>query len=65
MEHAFFSLLLAGLFFFFFKLALDPAYKEVKKEYKEMAFGEKVFMESIFRPIKPAVDSLFGPINVI
>jgi hypothetical protein len=30
-----------------------------------MSFGEKVFMESIFRPIKPATDSLFGPINII
>lgn len=65
MEHALFSLLLAGLFALFFKFALDPTYKEVKKEYKNMSFGEKVLMESIFRPIKPAADSLFGPINVI
>jgi len=65
MEHALFSLLLAGLFTLFFNFALDPTYRNVKKEYKNISFGEKVLMECIFRPIKPAADSLFGPINVI
>ncbi|MEE3343955.1 MAG: hypothetical protein VZS44_07695 [Bacilli bacterium] len=35
MEQGMYSLLLAGLFALLFRLALDPAYKEEKKKYKD------------------------------
>jgi hypothetical protein len=46
-------------------LALDPAYKEEKKKYKDQTFAANVMSELAFRPLKPATDSLYGPINII
>lgn len=65
MEHALYSLLLAMLFAMLFKFALDPAYKNEKKKYKDQAFLTNLITELAYRPLKPATDSLYGPINII
>lgn len=65
MEHAFYSMLLAALFFLLFKLALDPMYKDEKKKYKDQSLVANIMTELAFRPLKPATDSLYGPINII
>ena len=65
MEHGLYSSLLAGLFFLLFKLALDPMYKDEKKKYKDQSLVANIMCELAFRPLKPATDSLYGPINII
>ncbi len=65
MEQGMYSLLLAGLFALLFRLALDPAYKEEKKKYKDQSLIANVMTELAYRPLKPATDSLYGPINII
>ena len=65
MEHALYSMILAGLFALLFKLALDPMYKDEKKKYKDQSLVANLMTELTFRPLKPATDSLYGPINII
>lgn len=59
------SSLLAILFLILFKFVLDPAYAETKKGYKDMSTMAIVMSELTFKPIKPATDSLYGPVNII
>ena len=56
---------LAALFSMLFKFVLDPAYKDTKKSYKDMDGINVLFTELLYRPLKPATDSLYGIYNVI
>lgn len=65
LKHAGASSLLAALFALLFKLILDPAYKETKKGYKDMAIVGIILNELAYKSFDPATDSFYGPLNVI
>lgn len=44
---------------------LDPAYKETKKGYKDMATVGIILNELAYKSFGPATDSFYGPLNII
>ena len=55
---------MAVIFALLFKFVIDPAYQETKKGYKDMQAINILMSEMLFRPLKPATDSLSGIYNV-
>ena len=65
MMHAALSSILAALFHMLFKFVIDPKYEETQKGYKDMESMAIVLSELVYRPLKPATDSFYGPLNII
>lgn len=65
LKHAGYSSLLAILFAILFKFLWDPAYKETKKEYKNMSIMAQVLNELTYKSFGPATDSFYGPLNIV
>lgn len=65
LKHAGYSTLLAILFAMLFKFLWDPAYKETKKEYKNMTVMAQVLNELTYKSFGPATDSFYGPLNIV
>ena len=65
LKHAGYSTLLAILFAMLFKFLWDPAYKETKKEYKNMTIMAQVLNELTYKSFGPATDSFYGPLNIV
>jgi len=56
----------SSLFFFFlFKLALDPAYEDYKKEMKTNPIAANLTAEIFYKAAKKSPDSLMGPVNYV
>ena len=65
LKHGVYSILLAILFAMLFKILWDPAYKETKKEYKNMSIMAQVLNELTYKSFGPATDSFYGPWNIV
>ena len=65
LKHGAYSILLAILFAMLFKILWDPAYKETKKEYKNMSIMAQVLNELTYKSFGPATDSFYGPWNIV
>lgn len=56
--------ILAIIFSLLFKFIIDPKYAETKKGYKDMNTLGILMSELTFKPLRPATDSFYGPLNI-
>lgn len=59
------DILLFLLFYLIFKLALDPAYKDYKKEMKDYSVLQNAFVEVMYKSSSKSYDGFAGPIGMI
>lgn len=59
------DILIAFLLFALFKFALDPAYKEHKKEMKDNPIMQNLVTEILYKSSSRAHDQFKGPINIL
>ena len=65
LKHAFLQTLLAIIFSILFKFVIDQKYAETKKGYKDMNTLGILMSELTFKPLRPATDSFYGPLNIL